>query len=370
MEVSTITMILDTTLVVVFTWVAYKTGSYIWKYTPYSYPNARIRAMEARLLSDQRLLELAESKNLENFVVNLEDSDYGKRFSELKAYSVEEIEKALDLSFVDTILLFQKIMPKRVRGFFEVMLEEWDVRNIVNVVKAKITGLPAQDFVIPVGKILNKVKAMAEAKTMEEILVILEGTEYEEPIRKLVLKEINLPEFEHLMYSLYYQKLLNYANSRKGEEKAILSEFVSSLIDSKNISLILRAKASGINAEKLKTMLIPGGSISRNILEGMISAEDPLMALTELEKTKYAEVVKNSREVVEKGDISIVEKQLRRYIQQRMKELSQFYPLSVAVALSYMLQKEYEIRKLKAIARLIADGIRPERIKEIVGEVA
>ncbi|CAB50668.1 V-type ATP synthase subunit C [Pyrococcus abyssi] len=370
MEWSTLTTIFDTSLAVVFTWVAYKTGQIIWKYTPYSYPNARIRAMEARLLTDQRFSELAESKSLQNFVVSLEDTDYGKRLTSLQSYNIEDVERALDLSLVDVIELMVKIMPKRIKGLFEIMLEEWDVRNIINVVKAKLSNMPPQDFIMPAGKMLQKVKAMAEAKTMEEMLVILEGTDYEEPLRRLLLNEITLQEFELELYKVHYSKLLRYVNSRKGEEKIIASEFVNMLIDYTNISTLLRAKLSSLAQEDIRKLIIPGGTLSKSTIEAMINSEDVVMALGELEGTKYGEVLREVREAVESGNIESVEIALRKYILRRMKELSQFYPLSVAVAVAYLLQKESEVRKLKAIAKLIEDGVKPEKIKEMVGELA
>ncbi|AEC51750.1 V-type ATP synthase subunit C [Pyrococcus sp. NA2] len=370
MEVSTLTAILDTTLAVVFTWVAYKTGQLIWKYTPYSYPNARIRAMEARLLTDQRLSELSESGTLQNFVVNLEDTDYGERLSSLSSYNLEEVERALELSLSDLLELMVKIMPKRIRGLFEIMLEEWDVRNIINVVKAKFSNLPPQDFIIPTGKLLPKVRAMAESKAMEEMLVILEGTEYEEPLRKLLLREIDLQAFEVELYKIYYSRLLKYVKSRKGEERIISQEFVNMLIDYKNINVILRAKLSSLSPEEIRNLIIPGGSLSRSTIEAMINSEDVMMALGELEGSRYGEVLKDVREAIEEGKIEKVEEALKKYMIKRMKELSQFYPLSVAVALAYLLEREEEVRKLKAIAKLIEDKVKPEKIKEIVGEMA
>ncbi|AEH25238.1 V-type ATP synthase subunit C [Pyrococcus yayanosii] len=370
MDASTITTLLNTTIAVVFTWVAYKTGQMIWKYTPYSYPNARIRAMEARLLSDQRISELAESRTLSNFVVNLEDTDYRERLSGLEEKGAEDIERALELNLADLQALFIKIMPKRVKGFFELLFQEWDIRNVANVVKAKMVGEPAIDYVVPAGLLLDKVRAMAEAKTMEEMLVILEGTDYEEPLRRLLLKEIDLQEFETELYRIYYGRLLKYALSRKGEEKLILEEFVRLTIDAKNISTILRAKTASLSAEYIRRNLIPGGYLGEKTLEALANTEDAAMALGELEETRYSEVVKETREAIEKGDIGAVEKALLRFIKRRMRELSQFYPLSVAVALAYLLEREAEVRKLKAIAKLIEDGVPPEKIRELVGEVA
>jgi len=51
-----------------------------------------------------------------------------------------------------------------------------------------------------------------------------------------------------------------------------------------------------------------------------------------------------------------------------MSELTKFYPLNIATPISYILQKEWEIRRLKAIAKLIEDGLKPEVIKKIIGE--
>jgi len=361
-----VTGILNTTLAVVFTYVAYKTGSYIYKYTPYSYPNARIRAMEAKLLSEQRFNELAESRSLQNFVVNLEDTEYKDYFGDVSSYTLEEVEKALERALAGTYTLMMKILPKRSREFFRLLLEEWDVRNIASVVKAKLTDEPAGDYIVDIGTMLPKVKAMAEAKSLEEILVVLEGTPYEEPFQKLLLGELDAMKFETELYKMHYSKLLEYALSRKGDERVILGEFVRLKIDKLNILTVLRAKRAGLSAEEIRPMLIPGGTVN---LEPLLHVEDLGMALAELDSTKYGAVIRDVRERVE-GDLSVLERAIESYISERMSELDRFYPLSVATPLSYILKKEAEIRRLRAIAKLIDDGVKPERIKELLGEVA
>ena len=365
MEAGTITGILDTTLALVFTWVAYKTGSYIYKYTPYSYPNSRINAMEANLLNEQRFNELAESRTLNNFVVNLEDTDYREYLGDVSEYSLEEIERGLERALAGTYTLMFDVLPKRAGPFFRLLLEEWDVRNISSVVKAKTLGEPANDYVIELGTMVPKVKAMAEAKSMEEILVILEGTPYEEPYQKLLLGELSLQGFETGLYRMYYSKLLEYALSRKGEERVILEEFVRLKIDKLNIVTVLRAKAAHMSAEEIKPLLITGGSLK---LDPMLHVEDLGMALAELDGTKYGSVVRDVREEIEK-DLSVLEKALEDHIVARMNELTRFYPLSVATPLNYIVRKDREVRKLRAIAKLISDGMPADRIKGILGGV-
>ncbi|WP_297523499.1 V-type ATP synthase subunit C [Thermococcus sp.] len=359
---TTLTAILDTTLGVVFTWLGWKTYKILWKYTPYSYPNARINAMEAKLLSEQRLGELAESRTLQNLIVNLEDTDY-KNFMG-SATTVDELERALERSLASTYLLMEDILPDRVSGFFRLLLEEWDVRNIASVVKAKKRGEPAVDYVLEIGTIVPRVRAMAEAKTMEEILVILEGTPYEEPYQKLLLDEISLTDFETWLYRIYYSKLLDYALSRKDEEeRLILGEFVRTKIDITNIITLLRGKAAGLPGEEIRKSLVPGGTLK---LDSALNVEDLGMALAELDSTKYGPVIRSVREEAEK-DVSAVRDALEDYLLQRVGELTKFYPLSIATALSYILRKEREMRRLRALIRLVASGFSPERIKAIIG---
>lgn len=368
MEATAVTGILDTTLALIFTWVGYKTTRILWKYTPYSYPNARIMAMEARLFSDQRFNELAESKTLSNFVINLEDSDYRDYLANLPSYDSESIDRALDRALAGVYSLMFKILPRRVNPFFRLLLQEWDIRNIASVVKAKISGEPAVNYITDLGTMVPKIKAMADAKSMEEILVILEGTEYEETYQRLLLGEIGVDEFETQLYRMHYAKLLEYADSRKDEERIILREFVRLKIDRLNILTILRGKAHGLKAEVIRPSLIPGGTLNRKTLDTLLNVDDLGMALAELDSTKYGGVIRNVREEVER-DLSILDRELERYIRQRISELTRFYPLSVAAPLNFILRKEAEVKKLKAIAKLIEDGIPPERIKDIVGEL-
>ena len=366
MEPGAVSGILNTTLAVVFTWVGYKTARIIYRYTPYSYPNARIKAMEAKLLTEQRFNELAESRTLQNFVVSLEDTDYRDYLAGISSYDIESIERALEKALAGTYELMVKILPKRVSPFFRLLLEEWDVRNIASVVKAKLAGEPAIDYVVEIGNMLPKVKAMAEAKTMEEVLVILEGTPYEEPYQKLLLGEIDVRAFETELYRMHYGKLLSYALSKKEDERVILEEFVRLRIDKLNILTVLRAKAAGMSAELIRPMLIPGGSVK---LDPLLHVDDLSMALAELDTTRYGAVIREVREEVER-DLGVLERALERHIIERMNELNRFYPLSVATPLAYILQKEREVRKLRAIAKLISDGLPPERIKELAGGVA
>lgn len=361
----TVTAILDTTLGVIFTWLGWKTYKILWKYTPYSYPNARINAMEAKLLTDQRFNELAESRTLQNFIVNLEDTDYKAHLGAVSEDPLE-IEKAFERALASTYLLMEEILPDRVSGFFRLLLEEWDVRNIANVVKAKIKGEPAVDYIVEIGTMVPKVKAMAEAKTMEEILVILEGTPYEELYQKLLLGEMGVSDFETALYRVYYSKLLSYALSKKDEERTILEEFVRTKIDIKNVMTVLRAKRAGLPGEAIKPHLIPGGSVK---LDPALNVDDLGMALAELDSTKYGKVLRDVRERAE-NDLSVVENALWEHLLRRMGELTRFYPLSVATPLAYIMKKEREVRKLKAVAKLIADGVEPERIKAIIGEEA
>ncbi|ACS32646.1 V-type ATP synthase subunit C [Thermococcus gammatolerans] len=363
MGAETVTAILDTTLGVVFTWLGWKTAKIIRKYTPYSYPNARINAMEAKLLTGQRFNELAESRTLQNFIVNLEDTDYKVHLSGVTEDPLE-IERAFERALASTYLLMEEILPKRVSGFFRLLLEEWDVRNIASVVKAKVRGEPAIDYVVEIGTMVPKVKAIAEAKTMEEILVILEGTPYEEHYQRLLLGEIDVDQFETELYKVYYSRLLEYATSRKEEERLILEEFVRTKIDIRNIVTLLRAKRAGLPGEVIKRHLIPGGSVK---LDTALNVDDLGMALAELDSTKYGKVLRDEREKIEK-DLTLVEPVLQNHLLRRMEELTRFYPLSVATPLSYILKKEREIKKLRAMAKLIADGFEPEKIKEIIGE--
>ncbi len=363
MGITAIEGILDTTLGLVFTWLGWKTYRILWKYTPYAYPNARLNAMEAKLLSEQRFNELAESRTIQNFVVNLEDTDYKTHLASVQSDDPIEIERAFERALASTYILLEDILPDRVGGFFRLMLKEWDVRNVANVVKAKMRGETAIDYVMDIGTMVPKVRAMADAKSPEEILVILEGTPYEEPYQRLLLGEIGLSEFETAVYRSYYLELLEYAQSRKDEEREILTEFVRLLIDIRNIMTVLRAKKAGLPAEEARKSIIPGGSIK---LDTMLNVDDIGMALAELDSTRYGKVIRDVRDRIEE-DLSVLENVLRKHALDRMKELTRFYPLSVATPLTYVLEKEREVQKLKALTKMIADGVEPERIKAILG---
>lgn len=95
------------------------------------------------------------------------------------SYLVEEIERVFDVFFVKIYEFMFKIFFKCLRDFFRFMMEEWDVRNIVNVVKVKLVNEFVLDYIIEFGLMFLKVKVMVEVKILEEIFVIFEGIFYE-----------------------------------------------------------------------------------------------------------------------------------------------------------------------------------------------
>lgn len=125
---------------------------------------------------------------------------------------------------------------------------------------------------------------------------------------------------------MYYKKLLNYARSRKDDEKTLLTEFIKLKIDKLNLMTTLRGKLAGLSAKEIRSMLIPGGSLD---VEPLLHIDSIEMTLAQLDSTEYGEFIRKVREEAEK-DISVIERAFDEHLIKKVTEFDRFHPLSIA----------------------------------------
>ncbi|HIQ39293.1 MAG TPA: V-type ATP synthase subunit C [Methanothermococcus okinawensis] len=340
---------------------------------PYAYVNARVRSMEARLLDDHKLNELIEAGSLVEVVGLLEDTDYG-RYISTTSKDVYSIEKSLDMHLAHVYKTLAEISPDRSKKILELFEKKYDVKNIKTILRAKYVGLDSEStfkMLIPLGTISeNKLRELCEAKTVEEVVNGLEGTEY----AKILSEKLSIYEESGNLISLelaldkYILEGLWKVVGIEGTNEDIFKEFIGRMIDVENLKVILRCKGEGISSDVILNYLLGVGyELPPWKLKELAEAESMEGVVSSLEGTEYSNIISGCLEEYEKTkSIYVFERTLDNYLVELGRKLSLRQPFGVGPIIGFITSKEMEIKKLKVIIKGKIEGLSARDIRELI----
>ena len=340
---------------------------------PYAYVNARVRSMESRLLDDHKLNELIEAGSLVEVVGLLEDTDYGKYIS-TTSKDVYSVEKSLDMHLAHIYKTLAEISPDRSKKILELFEKRYDVKNIKTILRAKYAGLDGEStfkILIPLGRIPeNKLRELCEAKTVEEVVNGLEGTEY----GKILSENLSIYEESgnliplELALDRYILESLWKVVGIEGTNEDIFKEFIGRMIDIENLKIILRCKGERVSSEVILNYLLGVGyELPPWKLKELAEAESMEGVVSSLEGTEYSNIISGCLEEYEKCKSAYVfERALDNYLVEIGKKLSLRQAFGVGPIIGFITSKEMEIKKLKVIIKGKVEGLSPRDIRELI----
>ncbi|HID47121.1 MAG TPA: ATP synthase A1 subunit C, partial [Methanococcaceae archaeon] len=252
--------------------------------------------------------------------------------------------------------------------------KRYDIRNIKTILRAKYAGLDGEStfkMLIPIGTIPeNRLRELCEAKTVEEVVTGLEGTEYGK-----ILSE-KLSEYEEynnlLPLELALDKYLYHSLWRtvkiEGANEDIFKEFIGKMIDVENLKVILRCKREGVPSEvTLNYLLDVGYELAPWKLKELAEGESIEGVISSLEDSEYGNILAEHLEEYERSkSVFVFEKVLDNYILEVGKRLSLRQPFGVGPIIGFLTSKEMEVKKLRAIINGKIEGLSPRDIKELI----
>jgi V/A-type H+-transporting ATPase subunit C len=144
-------------------------------------------------------------------------------------------------------------------------------------------------------------KAMASAKTVEDVYALLEKTPYRDDLVAVALSEKSLPDKIEIACTRNFSRTLGkvYKISPKEAKPKISAWFER--YDANNIKIILLGKHLGQKPEEIKQFMIEGGSLSKGLIEKAVAAKSLKDAIIEFGGTEYGRVLERAYLEYEKG---------------------------------------------------------------------
>jgi V/A-type H+-transporting ATPase subunit C len=150
-----------------------------------------------------------------------------------------------------------------------------------------------------------------------------------------------------------------------------LKKIIGYEIDATNIKLILRLKHEGATPEEITySLILPSYELSEKTLIWMAEAKSVQEAVSGISHTTYGPILaKALPEFETTGSLFTLEKALDEGQLKMCKWMLITKFFSLAPVLMYIHLKEIEVKNLRAIIRLKADKVEPDKIKEKIVRV-
>jgi len=371
-EVILIIFLLIGALLVIVTFNARRSMAYV-------YCNATLSAWEARLLSEARLMELADVPKVVNIFSALDDTNYRPQLAEFPGVEEEVDMAAVERSLRESLNVSYRellgMVPEERKETVERVMQRvdlWNIKAIVTAIHNKIPKEKRLEELMPSPiSPRERLEMLASAENFEALLEFFKGTEYFD-VLSAALKDYEKRGLIVLLTALdkhYYTSLWQGVLGKRAQ-RSILKALVGYEIDALNIKLILRLKQEGAPPEEIdKYLVLPPYELTDAMLKAMITAEDTRSAINMIHRTVYGKILLEALPQVEARGLRVAEKVLDEIHLKicRWLALTKFF--SIAPVLSYIYLKENEMKNLQAIIRLKADKIEPQKIKETIARV-
>ena len=342
----------------------------------WGYINARMRGMKSRLLDHRTLDALIIQPDIDTLIGELEKTAYREDMIEAKGrYSgMPAIENALRNNFVRT---FRKILTfaknDEAEQYIRIFLHRWDVQNIKTILRGKnihVTNEEILGCIVPAGEMdeatLTELVRQQDVKSVIDLLATWRIV-YARPLTNAFpafAASSDLGMLECALDRFYYQDAL-LAVAGTGNNKAIIRQVLATEVDVVNIKTVLRMVRDQVEPEEAKKFLIGGGfELDEKKLGRLLALHTIAEVVAALAATRYRFLSGIPESVLEAKKISVIEKELERYLVQQGAKSFLGDPLSVASLIGYFWAKYNEITNIRIIARCKTADFPVEHLKE------
>ncbi len=334
---------------------------------------AKIGAKRGTLLSDGRIRSFAESKTLDQLVLQLRGTVYQTKLAKISLpYNSRKLERAFRENLIEDFVKIVKSSPRIVAPYLQAYLQRFDVENLKVLIRGvhaelgyeeKLSRLyfQVQDFF----KNRNVFEEACKTTDLRQLVNALRKTEYA-PSLNLGLSRYEQTGstmfFDVLLDKIYYGKVYEAYQGLPRREKAHSIFYASMENDSFTILTLLRGKVLNYEPSWLRTV-VPRENfyLPKEQVESLVASDDYESALAIVGESHYGNLFEKSatpEETVAKAERSFRKSLLDHAVKNSVVEI-----FNIGAPLAYMTQKEVETGNLVAVSLGVEASMRPEEIQ-------
>lgn len=317
----------------------------------YPFAVASVRSMENKLLSKQKLMQMAEADGVEEAVRLLSDTVYGKK----QIKDAHEFEDMIESHMEETYQAVADLIPSE--ALIDIFLYKNDYHNIKVLIKEEISKVNAKKLLVKGGTIpIEKLEKNFRERNYAEMPVI-DGKAVEEAI-SLYAKTKNGRYIDTVLDKACFSAMATRAAEMNNE---FVKKYVSMLADITNLKTALRIAKTNRSFQIFEEAFVEGGTIRLDIFAKAFQDESLVSVLKD---TAYGSLCE---QYMDKGFI-VFEKACDDYLMEYVKT-AKYKTLTPEPVIAYILAKETEAKCVRIILTCKMHNIDPEIIKERMREV-
>ncbi len=307
---------------------------------PYTYVNARLKAMKKKLVSDKELINLS-FRPYADIINYLERTSYPNLALITKGdISFSSVDTALRRNLIEDIEKIRRLSPQQQKEFIDAILAKYDIQIIEHIVRGTTEKNRVKTDILHHTRLFSQSFVNKQDHSLEGLKSELKGTKYYDIIQKHI-KEISKSSFENFEYELdlyYFSRLLS--KSSHTEQK----KYTKMVIDSHNISLAFKGKKP----------IVPGGYISPERIASPLTAQNAIKILREAGYRVASDTIQG------------IERDMQINIKEYGKALFSKDPHSSAIITGYIILKSINTRNVTILLKMAYHGYEATRIQEVI----
>lgn len=319
------------------------------------YSNARVKAMENSLLSQDKITRMIYAESLADGVKILYESSYGGGIVLDNPYAYESLLSAEDKRITDFL---REAMPEN--SGLDTFLTRLDYHNLKALIKGKFMGLTKVDYMLaPSGNIdVIQLKDYIATENYYSLPKYMSDA-IAEIVTHFTTQPVNPRYIDTTIDRAMYAHILQSAN--KSKSKSII-KYIISEIDMINILNLFRCMRIDASESFYKEGFIEGGEISDYILSPLLGQSYD--AVTEkLRYTGYGDIVAlGTAALSENKPLSAYERAMDEYLMDIFKD-DKFDMFSVSPIAGFYCAKKIEIKTVRMIAVCLKNKVDVNEIK-------
>jgi V/A-type H+-transporting ATPase subunit C len=326
----------------------------------YLYAVTRIRALETKLLDKSKIERMVDTKNAEEVVRVLAETEYASLVSEMS--SALDYETLLLKELERTYAFLREIAPSK--GIAQLFLIKYDIHNLKVLLKSNMLGEENDELLINIGSIpVNRLKEMVKEKNFNDFDPIIGEA------LKSVLDNVSVtpdPQLIDLVLDKsQYEIMYNLAKQSKS---SFMMDFISAQIDMVNIRSFLRIRIMGFGRDYLTKVIFLNGKLGLDFYSKYF--DEPLESIAEkLWATDYYKVIQEGLESFAKTkSFTKLERLIDDYILEFAKK-GKYVAFGIEPIIGYLMAKENEAKLIRIIMVGKINDIPNEIIRERLRDV-
>ncbi len=336
----------------------------------YSYINAKIRSLKSMLLKRIDYENMSRISGYEGLVECLKRTSFALKWKNYQP----SFDGLIQMYYEDLFSSYDKVIEMlsgNRKKLIQHLYQKYEMENLKVILRIisseksnkKLTGKSRYLLSLKKKTASFSAKDLLKAKNVDEIIYLLQGTWYGEPLKhslyRFALEKETFP-LEMALDLFYYKRLWQHISSLSYRERKIAQNLLGVQYDILNIFWIFRFKKMFYFSpeEILNYSLMHGKYLSANRRLKLAYSVDYNDMLNNLIGTPYKELLAYS------DDPEICYRKLLSYKLSLARKNWQGFPFQIGTILDYLVFKEIEIRDLISLTEANRLSLSFDKVKD------